>query len=267
MMKINSFNPVAAAYSRKVTPYRAYQYYSLIHELALTGNEKILDIGSGPGELSLQIASQLNREGFLLGIDLSPNMVRLARRSAVQNRIPNVAFKKGDALNMEFEDNSFDVVTSSNAFPWVPDRARFLREVNRVLKPGGKFALAALSTKCYREFSAALKKVTETHLPNLPQSNPFYLVGARLHTVEELAQLVEKNGLTVQRQYEVLTEEPISPTAYLDRVNAIINENYLEYASSKKKQREISEQLLSTLSQKNGSLKITEAVVLISAVK
>ena len=117
MVKLNSFNPVAEAYSEKVTPYRVYQYYSLIHELGLSGNEKVLDIGSGPGELSLQIAGQLMGGGMLFGIDLSDNMVRLAQRAAKTNRIKNVVFKTGDALNLEFDDNSFDLVVSSNAFP------------------------------------------------------------------------------------------------------------------------------------------------------
>lgn len=267
MVKLNSFNPVAEAYSKKVTPYRVYQYYSLIHELGLSGNEKVLDIGSGPGELSLQIAGQLTAGGMLFGIDLSQNMVRLAQRAAKTDRIKNVVFKRGDALNLELDDNSFDLVVSSNAFPWVADRGRFLREVTRVLKPGGKLGLCTLSSKCYREFASSLKNVAAEHPECYPKAKPFALVGARLYSLSELSGLVERNGLKVRRQYEFLTEEPIDAAAYMDRVNSIINENYLEYVSSERTRKTIREEIRASLKSRNGSLKITEAVIILTAVK
>lgn len=266
-MKINSFNPVADAYSQSVVPYRSPQYVTLIHELNLKGDEVVLDIGSGPGELSMQIAGQLNNGGHLFGIDLSPEMVQLAQKTARTYGNKNVSFNKGNALNLEFEDNSFDVIVSSNAFPWVSDRTKFLNEVYRVLKPSGRFGLVALSNICYKEFASAFKKVAEDHKNYYPKGKPFELMGAKLHSLSELSQLVSKKGFKVKRQFQFSTEEPINADDYINRVNAIVNENYLDYIQHKSKRDDVKRLLKQSMESKNGSLKITESSIFIIAIK
>lgn len=231
-MKTHSFNQVAADYSKKVAPFRFSQFLTLIHELDLFGDEKVLDIGSGPGELSMEIAKKLADGGFLQGVDLSPQMIELAKRIAEQQQRKNVAFTTGDALDLEFEDNSFDVVVSSNAFPWVPDRQKFLTEVLRVLKPGGRLGLVALSSRCYHEFFHTFKQVAASNPDLFPNERPHDSMGARLHTPKELAELVEEAGLKIIKRFAASTEEPIKPDAYIERVNAIVGENYLDHLSN-----------------------------------
>jgi ubiquinone/menaquinone biosynthesis C-methylase UbiE len=89
-MKINSFTPVAQAYTEKVSPFRHPQFLALVHELNLKGNERILDIGSGPGVLSLEVARSLNRGGHLSGIDICPVMVSLANEAAQSKGISSI---------------------------------------------------------------------------------------------------------------------------------------------------------------------------------
>ncbi len=266
-MKINSFNPVARHYSRKVTQYRTPQYLTLIHELNLSGHETVLDIGIGSGELSIQIAKELESNGFLYGIDLSPKMIKLARDKADEAKLDNVSFELGDALNLKYDDNTFDVITSSNAFPWVPDKQKFLKEVYRVLKPGGRFGLVALSNKCYNEFSLAFKKVTQENPGLFPIGHPFEIMGAKLHTVNGLSLVVQKAGFNIDKEFSLSTEEPIKPVDYIDRVNAIVNENYLDYLPPNGIRNKVRRSLNNALSSKNGSLKITESSVFIIASK
>ncbi len=262
-MKINDFNPVAGAYSRTVAPYRFSQFLTLAHELQLNGHENVLDIGSGPGELSMEIAARLTSGGFLLGIDLSPNMVKLARKNASGLGARNVAFKKGNALSLNFEDASFDVVVSSNAFPWVPDRPKFLAEVYRVLKPGGRFGLVALSTKCYREFSDIFAEISRDNRGVFPDGRPFELMGAKLHSLDELGRVVTRAGFEVVRQFELSTREPIEATDYYRRVNAIVHENYLDHLGSDRRRQQIRRLLMEGLERRNGTLKITESSVFV----
>ena len=266
-MKINSFNPVAKAYSQTVAPYRFSQFLTLVHELKLKGNEKVLDIGSGPGELSMQIVQRLNAGGFLYGIDLSSKMIQLARETASKSGYSNTFFQVGDALNMEFEDNTFDIVVSSNAFPWVPNRNRFLQEVLRVLKPGGRFGLVALSNKCYKEFTEAFKKITKDNPGFFPNGKPFEIMGAKLHSLLELKNFVSKNGFMIDKYFQLSTEEPIKADEYLKRVNAIVNENYLDYLENNGHRQKIRNQVFQALQNKNGNLKITESSVFILAQK
>jgi len=266
-MKVNSFNPVASDYSKKVAPYRYAQFLTLVHELDLFGDEQVLDIGSGPGELSMEIAKQLAAGGFLHGIDLSPRMTRLARRIAAQQRRSNVAFATGDALKLAFEADSFDVVASSNAFPWVPDRTRFLQEVFRVLKPGGRFGLVALSDRCYREFAAAFKRLASEYPDLFPAGKPFEQMGARLHTSRELARLVERAGFQVMKRFTVATAEPATAAAYVERVNAIVHENYLDHLSDETRRSYARELLIRALAKRNGDLSITESSAFVIAKK
>ncbi len=266
-MRINSFDPVAQAYSTKVAPRRFSQFLTLVHELELLGHEKVLDIGSGPGELSLQIARQLEAGGFLHGIDLAPNMVRLARKTAALHGYNNVTFQKGNALNIQFNDDVFDVVVSSNAFPWVPDRLLFLQEVYRVLKPGGRFGLVALSNDCYREFCEAFRRVSKENPDLFPIHKPFDLVGAKLHSMFELSRQVAKVGFQIQKRFVLSTQEPITPDDYLDRVNAIINENYLSHLTNNKQRTTARQLLYNALARRNGELKVTESSTFVIATK
>ncbi len=265
-MKTHSFNDVAEEYSQKVAPYRFSQFLTLIHELDLFGDEKVLDIGSGPGELSMEIAKRLAEGGFLQGIDLSPQMIELARRIAQQQKRDNVSFATGDALALEFENDTFDVVVSSNAFPWVPDREKFLSEVLRVLKPGGRLGLVALSDRCYREFFDAVSQIAPEHPELFPHRQTQDSIGARLHTPNELARLVEKTGFSVIKRFSVSTEEPIKAEAYVERVNAIVSENYLDHLNNNGQRGTARRLILDSLKQKK-DLYITESSAFVLARK
>ena len=266
-MKMNSFNPVARAYSRKVAPFRFSQFLTLVHELELRGDEVVLDIGSGPGELSMRIADELTNGGYLTGVDLSPNMVRLARKTAANYNRSNVSFTRGDALNLKFPDNSFDVVVSSNAFPWVSNRQRFLKEIYRVLKPGGRLGLVALSNRCYHEFANALKKVSAAHPKLLSIKNPFEQMGAKLHSLTGLGRTVTKSGLDVTKRFQFSTEEPITATDYLTRVNAIVNENYLDNLENESRRSRARTKIYEMLAESNDKLRVTESSIFVFAEK
>jgi len=266
-MKINSFNPVASRYSSQVAPRRMSQFLTLVHELELDGSEEVLDIGTGPGELSIQVANQLNNGGFLTGIDISANMIRLAKEIAKAGGHENVSFGHGDAMDLKFRDNSFDVVVSSNAFPWVPDRAQFVREVYRVLRPGGRFALVALSNQCYREFASAFKSVSEDNPGMFPEGKPFAVMGAKLHGLSELVNFVSRHGFNVAKQFQLSTEEPIDAQSYIDRVNAIVNENYLDHMNGNGEKDTVRRMLFDKMAERNGTLKVTESSIFVVAEK
>lgn len=266
-MKLTSFNPVAQEYTSKVSPNRFNQFLTLIHELNLKGDEKVLDIGAGPGVLSIELSRHLNNGGNLKGIDLSANMVRLARSNARQHKQRNVSFEVGDALDLKSEADSFDVVVSSNAYPWVSDRAKFLHEVLRVLKPGGTFGLVALSSECYREFSRVLRSISMDNPSLFPAVQPFEVMGAKLHTLTELGKTVRLAGFDVARNFVLSTREPITPAKYVERINAIVNENYLDHLGSNGKRMKAKKLILKRLAGRNGSLNITESSVFVIAHK
>lgn len=105
-------------------------------------NEAVLDIGCGAGVDSLIAAKMVGPSGSVKGIDLVPEMLNRAKENARLVGADNVEFMEGSAEELPFPDAYFDVVVSNGVFNLVVDKVKALREVFRVLKPGGRFMIA-----------------------------------------------------------------------------------------------------------------------------
>ena len=112
----------------------------LAEMLDLGGSERVLDVGCGLGGPSRFLASHYGVR--VSGVDLTAEFVRVAemltRRTGLAGQVD---YRQGDALDLPFEEASFDVVWSQNAAMNIADRDRLYRGVRRVLKPGGRLAL------------------------------------------------------------------------------------------------------------------------------
>ncbi len=104
--------------------------------------ETALDIGCGAGVDTLVAATMVGPEGKVIGVDLVPEMLEQAKANLKKTSLKNVAFQEGSAEQLPFPDGTFDVVISNGVFNLIPDKAKALREVFRVLKPSGRFLLA-----------------------------------------------------------------------------------------------------------------------------
>ena len=106
----------------------------------LKGNETLLDLACGPGIYSRPFAKRLNR-GTVVGLDLSMPVLNYATKKAQSEEINNLLFIHGDALELPFPDNQFDVVNCCGAFHLFP-YLEVLQNIKRILKPGGCFTVA-----------------------------------------------------------------------------------------------------------------------------
>jgi arsenite methyltransferase len=108
----------------------------------LQPGERVLDLGSGAGTDSLVAAQMVGASGRVTGIDMTPEMVERARRSAEAMDAANVEFVEGEVETLPFPDASFDVVISNGVIDLVPDKDAVFGEIFRVLKPGGRIQIA-----------------------------------------------------------------------------------------------------------------------------
>ena len=111
----------------------------------ITG-KKVCDVGCGTGEISFMAAERVGSEGEVIGVDITPGMLAMAEKKMSEMDLPvKVDFRVGDALDMDFEDNTFDLVTSGYMLRNVTNIQRAVDEMFRILKPGAKVVVAELS--------------------------------------------------------------------------------------------------------------------------
>jgi ubiquinone/menaquinone biosynthesis C-methylase UbiE len=110
----------------------------LLAVAALRAGEQVIDVACGTGLVTFAAAAAVGATGMVIGTDLSDHMVELA----AQHAPPNVRIARMDAEKLDFPDATFDVALSSLGLMYVPDTDRAIAEMRRVLKPGGRAAVA-----------------------------------------------------------------------------------------------------------------------------
>jgi arsenite methyltransferase len=104
----------------------------------IRAGESVLDLGCGAGFDTFIAAQLVGLEGRVVGIDLSPEMLAVARAGQAEAGFPQVEFYEAPVEALPFPDTSFDVALSNGVLNLVPDKPAALREIFRVLRPGGR---------------------------------------------------------------------------------------------------------------------------------
>jgi SAM-dependent methyltransferase len=171
----------------------------------LRRGERVLDLGSGGGLDVFLAAKAVGPEGFVFGLDMTDEMLELARRNQQRAAIDNVEFLKGEIEDIPLPDASVDVVISNCVINLSVDKAAVFHEAHRVLRPGGRFAVSDV---------VALHLLTEAERADLA-SWAGCIAGAI--TAEEYVEGLESAGF---RDVVVEATHEAGPTAVSARITA-----------------------------------------------
>jgi len=132
------FTRTANAFADFAVSYRAQFADSLARLLSAQPGERAVDLCCGPGTLALQFARVVN---WVHAVDLTPAMLARARRTAESEGLHNLSFTLGDAQSLPFSSGSLDLAVTSYSLHHVPDPARMIREMARVVKVTGRVGI------------------------------------------------------------------------------------------------------------------------------
>jgi len=109
--------------------------------------DKILDVAAGTGLISFPLANKVSHSGQVFATDISEEMVKLGNELALLQKTENITFKQMDAENIDFENNTFDLITCALGLMYFPNPDASISEFFRVLKPGGRAIVAVWGSR------------------------------------------------------------------------------------------------------------------------
>ena len=157
-------------------PYFQQEYDELLKTASIGPGSRVLDLGSGTGGLTFTASQKLGRGVSIVGVDILPGWIEIAKQKALANRSSGVEFRLMNIESLEFPDNSFDHVVSNFVLCCSFHYDRVVKQAYRVLKQGGKFSynhpgphdslLSSIFDKIFskyttREPSESLRKMRE----------------------------------------------------------------------------------------------------------
>jgi ubiquinone/menaquinone biosynthesis C-methylase UbiE len=141
---------------------------ALIEQARIAPGQSVLDVAGGSGEPSLTIAQAVGPTGFVMCTDAIAEMVAVAEREALARGLKNMQFRQCTADSLPFADESFDVAVSRLGVMFFPDPVAAVREMLRVIKPGGRVALAVWGKSELNPYSYVVTGVVSRYVPAVP---------------------------------------------------------------------------------------------------
>ena len=174
------------SYSRFILKFMDVWTDDLISSARCRDGDRVLDVACGTGVVANRVNSVSRRLCTITGIDLNEGMLTVARSN------PQIEWRQGSATELPFEEGEFDVVLCQQGLQYFPDRSAAMREMARVLAPGGRLAVSVWGALERQSFQAALVDGVVAFLGT--DAGAAFELASSLNSVDELRSLAELGG-------------------------------------------------------------------------
>jgi ubiquinone/menaquinone biosynthesis C-methylase UbiE len=182
----------------------------------LNEGETVLDLGCGGGFDAFIAARKVGVEGYVIGVDMTPEMISKARKSAEKNEFTSVDFRLDEIEHLPIADNAIDVVISNCVINLSTDKEAVFAEIFRVLKPGGRMAISDIVRS--REFPEEIKNDIKSY------SN---CIAGALHYEELEKILKDENFKDISIEGKENSDEIVSDWSSQSNIEDIIFSAYI----------------------------------------
>jgi ubiquinone/menaquinone biosynthesis C-methylase UbiE len=172
-----------------------------VERLALANGAKVLDVGCGTGASALPAAEAVGSTGSVIGVDLAARLLDRARAKAKTCGLSNIEFRLADMTSLGYPNDHFDAVVSVFSIFFVPDMEGLVRELWRMVRPGGKLAVTTWGPRIWEPAYSRWQKVIKQERPDLYSAfNPW----DRITDPVAVRRLLQEGGAA---NIEVVAEE------------------------------------------------------------
>ncbi len=163
-----------------------------VERLGLRAGETVLDVCCGSGGSALPAAAAVGPQGKVVAVDLAERLVRLGEAKARAEGLRNIEFKTGDMLALGYPDASFDVAICAFGIFFIPDMVAAVRELWRMVRPGGRLAITTWGPKLFEPANSAFWEAVAAERPDLMKAfNPW----ERISTPAGLRKMLSEAGV------------------------------------------------------------------------
>jgi ubiquinone/menaquinone biosynthesis C-methylase UbiE len=211
-----TYNAAADAYDDAANSFWDRFGRSTIERLGLKRGVDVLDVCCGSGASAIPAAQAVGPEGSVLGIDLAGRLLDVARTKAKIHGLENVEFRVGDMLDLGLGEQRFDAVVCVFGIFFVPDMTAAVRELWRVVRPGGKLAITTWGPRFFEPGNTAFWNAVRDVAPELHKSfNPW----DRICDPKSVQRLLVDAGIEHSQAWAEAGHHPIpSPEAWWSAV-------------------------------------------------
>jgi ubiquinone/menaquinone biosynthesis C-methylase UbiE len=204
-----AFTYDAAADSYDRSPLSFWNYFGgqTVERLSLQPGSSVLDVCCGAGASALPAAKRVGPRGKVTGVDLAKELLELARAKAARQHFGNIQFELGDMLSLRFPSESFDAVVCVFGIFFVPDMAKAVRELWRLVRPGGQLAVTTWGPNFFEPANSAFWRSIKNVRAELYKGfNPW----DRINDPENLEKILREGGVEAPK---IIAENRLHPVS------------------------------------------------------